>query len=113
MNTRLKFITVAAAGILLVATAVASAAPLGYLIPRPAREISTSPWGVQSGDNERVTLFDRAGELGVKWTRFLATWPAIEREKGRYDFSSLDEPVTAARANRLTPFVCLSNGNKL
>jgi hypothetical protein len=113
MNTRLKFITVAAAGILLVATAVASAAPLGYLIPRPAREISTSPWGVQSGDNERVTLFDRAGELGVKWTRFLATWPAIEREKGRYDFSSLDEPVNAARANGLTPFVCLSNGNKL
>lgn len=89
------------------------AAPLGYLKPRPATVIAASPWGVQSGDNERVTLFERAGELGVKWTRFLAVWPVIEREKGRYDFSSLDEPVDAARANGITPFVCLSNGNKL
>jgi hypothetical protein len=95
------------------AAASAAAAPLGYLVPRKSAEIAASPWGVQSGDNERVTLFARAGELGVKWTRFLAAWPAIEREKGRYDFSSLDEPVNAARANGITPFVCLSNGNRL
>jgi len=88
-------------------------APLGYLTPRKSATIPASPWGVQAGDNERVTLFDRAGELGVKWTRFLAVWPAIEREKGHYDFSSLDEPVNAARANGVTPFVCLSNGSKL
>ena len=93
--------------------AAALAAPLGYVAPRRSLEITASMWGVQSGDNERVTLFDRAGELGVKWTRFLAVWPTIEREKGRYDFSSLDEPVNAARANGLTPFVCLSNGNRL
>ncbi|MBI5694078.1 MAG: hypothetical protein HZC55_28720 [Verrucomicrobia bacterium] len=90
-----------------------AAAPLGYLVPRHAREVDSSPWGVQSGDKARVQLFDRAGELGVKWTRFLAAWPAIEREKGRYDFSSIDGPVNAARANGLTPFVCLSSGNRL
>ncbi len=91
----------------------AVAAPLGYVVPHRSADIADSPWGVQAGDNERVTLFNRAGEIGVKWTRFLAAWPAIEREKDRYDFSSLDEPVNAARANGITPFVCLSNGNKL
>ena len=89
------------------------AAPLGYVAPRTSAEIADSPWGIQSGDNERVTLFGRAGELGVKWTRFLAVWPAIEAHQGRYDFASVDEPVDAARANGITPFVCLSNGNAL
>ncbi len=86
---------------------------LGYLKPRRSTEIPSSPWGIQAGDNERVTLFDRAGDLGVKWTRFLAVWPVMEKEMGQYDFSSVDEPVNAARANGITPFVCLSNGNKL
>jgi len=98
---------------LLSASLSCQAESLGYLTPRKASEIASSPWGIQSGDNERVTLFERAGELGVKWTRFLAVWPVIEREKGRYDFSSVDEPVNAARAQGITPFVCLSNGNKL
>jgi len=98
---------------LIVAAARLVAAPVGYLTPRRSADTVASPWGVQAGDNERVTLFDRAGELGVKWTRFLAVWPTIEREKGRYDFSSLDEPVNAARAHGITPFVCISNGNKL
>lgn len=89
------------------------AGTLGYLTPRSSRTISSSPWGIQAGDNERVTLFARAGELGVKWTRFLAVWPEVEKEKGRYDFSSVDQPVNAARAQGITPFVCLSNGNKL
>jgi hypothetical protein len=91
----------------------ANATSLGYLQPRHSRTITASPWGVQSGDNERVTLFNRAGELGVKWTRFLAVWPEVEKTKGHYDFSSVDEPVNAARAQGITPFVCLSNGNKL
>ncbi len=99
--------------VLLSAPLPGQADTLGYLQPRPSSTIASSPWGIQSGDNERVTLFVRAGELGVKWTRFLAVWPEIEREKGRYDFSSVDEPVDAARAQGITPFVCLSNGNKL
>lgn len=86
---------------------------LGYLTPRSSTQIVSSPWGVQSGDNERAALFQRAGELGVKWTRFLAVWPVVEREKGRYNFASIDEPVEAARAQGITPFVCLSNGNAL
>lgn len=99
--------------LLSVAGLACGADSLGYLKPRPSSAIASSPWGIQSGDNERVTLFERAGELGVKWTRFLAVWPVIEKENGRYDFSSVDEPVNAARANGITPFVCLSNGNKL
>jgi hypothetical protein len=97
----------------LVAPFTPGAEPLGYLAPRRSAEITASPWGIQSGDNERVPLFSRAGELGVKWTRFLAVWPVIESAKGRYDFTSVDEPVDAARANGITPFVCLSGGHKL
>lgn len=93
--------------------ALALAAPLGYVTPRSSANVAASPWGVQSGDNRQPALFARAGELGVKWTRFLAVWPTVERERGQYEFSSVDEPVNAARANGLTPFVCLSNGNKL
>ncbi len=98
---------------ILVPAPVLAADALGYLAPRHSRTIAGSAWGVQSGDSERVTLFDRAGELGVKWTRFLAVWPAIESAKGRYDFTSIDEPIDAARAQGITPFVCLSNGNQL
>ncbi len=87
--------------------------PVGYLEPRRSADIAASPWGVQSGDNQRVTLFERAGELGVKWTRFLAAWPVVESQKGQYDFTSIEEPVRAALAQGITPFVCLSNGNKL
>jgi len=98
---------------LLAQVSSAHAETLGYVKPRRSTDIPSSPWGIQAGNNERVTLFDRAGDLGVKWTRFLAVWPVIEKEKGHYDFSSVDEPVNAARANGITPFVCLSNGNKL
>lgn len=59
----------------------AQAEPIGFLAPHKSKEIVSSPWGIQSGDNERVTLFERAGELGVKWTRFLAVWPEIEKRK--------------------------------
>ena len=88
-------------------------APLGFLALRSSADIAASPWGVQAGDNERGALFDRAGELGVKWTRLGASWPGIEREKGRYNFASVDGPVNAARARGITPFVCLSSGNRL
>ena len=86
---------------------------LGYVEPRHAQAIADSPWGVQSGDNERVSLLSKAGELGVKWTRFLASWRAIEKEEGRYQFSIIDEQIDAARANGITPFVCFDGGNAL
>ncbi len=98
---------------ILVASPATAAQPLGYLAPRHSNQIGYSPWGVQSGDNERVLLFERAGELGVKWTRFLATWPAIERERGCYDFTTIDEPIEAALTNGITPFVCFSGGHPL
>ena len=108
-----NFVSKVMFALLLPAVAPSLAAPLGYVVPRKSTEITSSPWGVQAGDNERVTLFNRAGELGVKWTRLTAAWPGVEREKGRYDFSSVDEAVDGARANGVTPFVCLTNGNKL
>ena len=89
------------------------AEPIGYLTPRDSSTIANSPWGVQTGQNDQTDLFVKAGELGVKWTRFLAAWPSIESNKGIYDFSLLDKAVDAALANGVTPFICLSNGNKL
>lgn len=37
----------------------------------------------------------------------------MEKEQGRSDSSSVDEPVDAARANGITPFVGPSHGNTL
>ncbi len=87
--------------------------PLGWLAPRDSLRIAASPWGVQAGDDERPDLLDRAQALGVKWTRLLASWPAIESARGRYDFAVLDQAVTDALARGITPFVCLTGGNAL
>lgn len=95
------------------ATSAALAAPLGYVAPRKSADIAASALGVQLGDRGPASLFARAGELGVKWTRLQAGWPAVEREKGRYNFADVDETVNAARANGITPFVCFTGGNRL
>ena len=58
--------------------------PLGYIQPRHARDIASSPWGIQAGTLDE-DLLERAAAIGVKWTRLGASWPSIEREKGVYD----------------------------
>ena len=90
-----------------------SAAQGRYVVPRRSAEIAASPWGIQAGDNERADLFERAADIGVKWTRLTASWPGMERERGRYDFERLDRAVDNARAQGITPFVSIAGGNGL
>src|ERR1039457_5213102 len=63
---------------------------LGYIKPRHSKTISASPWGIQAGTMDEKFLA-RAAEIGVKWTRLGATWPSIEREKGKYDWTRTDQ----------------------
>ncbi len=89
------------------------AAPLGYVTPRASRDIAASPWGIQAGDDERLDLLDRAGELGVKWTRLLLNWGKVESKAGQYDFSEVDAMVDASLEVGVQPFLCVTGGNKL
>jgi hypothetical protein len=98
---------------LLLAALPAFAAPVGYLTPRHARDIASSPWGIQAGDDERLDLLNRAGELGVKWTRLMVNWGRVESAAGRYDFSDVDAMVDASLRAGVRPFLCLTGGNKL
>lgn len=89
------------------------AAPIGFVSPRHARDLPTTCWGIQAGDDERLELLDRAGALGVKWTRLMVNWGRIEAEKGCYDFSDVDAMVDAALRAGVQPFLCVTSGNKL
>jgi len=84
----------------------------GEVIPKDSREINTSCWGIQMG-SLRPDIIMKASEIGVKWTRFTAAWPEIEKEKGIYDFSETDKAFTLAIDNGITPFVNLGKGNPI
>jgi len=56
---------------------------LGNIIPKNSSEIASSPFGIQAGTMEDSLLL-KAAQIGVKWTRLLAGWEGIEKEKGVY-----------------------------
>jgi hypothetical protein len=85
---------------------------LGKVAPRHAKEIESSPWGIQASTLDR-DLLELAARIGVKWTRLGASWPSIERKRGVYDWSGTDEAFAASLAKGITPFVTLGSGNRL
>ena len=85
---------------------------LGTLKSKNSMEISGSYWGIQASTLED-TLLDKAAEIGVKWTRLGASWPSIEKEKGKYDWSETDIAFTKIYDKGITPFVTLGSGNRL
>jgi len=86
--------------------------PLGKIIPRSSSEITTSPFGIQAGTSND-TLLIKAAQIGVKWTRLIAGWPNIEKEKGVYNWEKTDEAIHAVTKHGITPFVTLTDGNEL
>lgn len=86
--------------------------PVGKIIPKNSNEIQSSPFGIQAG-TQIDSLVVKAAGIGVKWTRLGASWPGIEREKGVYDWTETDRAFDIALKNGITPFVCISGGNKL
>lgn len=85
---------------------------LGYLKPKRSSEIKNSPWGIQAGTLQNE-LLEKTAALGVKWTRLNASWPAIERERGKYNWEATDQAFAAALGKGITPFVNLGGANRL
>src|SRR5690606_33405793 len=68
---------------------------IGKVIPKRSAEIESSPFGLQAGTLED-SLVARAAEIGVKWTRLVASWSSIERVKGVYNWESTDKAFEVA-----------------
>lgn len=85
---------------------------LGHILPKHSKDIDSSPWGIQASTLD-AELLAKAASIGVKWTRLGASWPSIERTKGKYDWSETDEAFDAVLKNGITPFVTIGRGNKL
>jgi hypothetical protein len=73
---------------------------LGLLIEAP--DVASLP---QPGEQPAVST--------PPYARLVARWPEIEREKGVYDWSSLDPAVSALHGAGLRVVVCLTGGNDL
>ncbi len=85
---------------------------LGTVKARRSTEIADSYWGIQAGSLDDRVLEAAAG-IGVKWTRLQASWPAIEKARGTYDFSVTDQAFDATLERGITPFVDLVGANSL
>lgn len=57
--------------------------------------------------------FDGIRDLGIAWVRRGFIWEGVEKEKGVYDFTALDQVVVDARARNLSILGCIAFGNKL
>ena len=89
-----------------------SLAKLGEIQAKSSDQIGHSYWGIQAGAFDEQTL-EKAKAIGVHWTRVLAGWASVEREKGQFDWSRLDTAIDALLRFSITPFVTLTNGNAI
>jgi hypothetical protein len=85
---------------------------LGRIQAKSSDQIGHSYWGIQAGAFDEETL-EKARAIGVHWTRVLAGWANVEREKGQFDWSRLDTAIDALLRFSITPFVTLTNGNSI
>ena len=85
---------------------------LGKVKPVRSTEIRESYWGIQAGSFQDSVL-EKASAIGVKWTRLEASWPSIEKEPGKYDWSRTDAAFDSTQRFGITPFVTLGGGNRL
>lgn len=61
--------------------------------------------------NATDSIYEKLGACGVKRARVQTMWSRCEPEKGRYDFSVLDEVVSKLEAQGIIPWFCVSFGN--
>jgi hypothetical protein len=85
---------------------------LGEIQAKSSDQIGHSYWGIQAGAYDEETLA-KARAIGVKWTRVLAGWARVEKEKGQFDWSRLDTAIDALLRFSITPFVTVTNGNPM
>lgn len=85
---------------------------LGKVEARNSKDIGESYWGIQSGTlNNNILKY--AGAIGVKWTRLMAHWSDIEKQKEDYTWTKLDNALEAILDEKITPFVSITGGNTL
>jgi hypothetical protein len=85
---------------------------LGQIQPKSSDQVSHSYWGIQAGAYDEETLA-KASAIGVHWTRVLAGWAGVEKEKGQFSWSHLDTAIDSLLKFGITPFVTLTNGNAM
>jgi hypothetical protein len=85
---------------------------LGEIQAKSSDQIDHSFWGIQAGAYDEVTLA-KARAIGVKWTRVLAGWARVEKEKDQFDWADLDTAIDALLRFSITPFVTITNGNSM
>ena len=91
---------------------LASFTKLGSIQAKSSDQIGDSYWGIQTGAIDKGTL-EKAKAIGVKWTRVLAGWDSVEKEKGRFDWANLDTAIDTLLKYGITPFVTVTRGNSM
>lgn len=91
---------------------------VGRLAPRGIGPHTSKMWmlGCECLDRnyaEFAKYRDYIPALGIARIRLQAGWARCEREKGKFDFAWLDEPVEWALAHGIAPTLDLSYGNHL
>ena len=92
--------------------------PIARIRPRLASDVKSSNWtiGCEVLDRELAVFReyrDYLPGLGIKRIRLQGGWARCEREKGKYDFSWLDEPVDFCAAHGMTVLLETSYGNPI
>ena len=91
--------------------------PIGFLRPRPSREIAASKIGIGFECLDRKMWDDTdevyrlVGELGVKHARVQTGWSRCEETLGVYDFAWLDRIVDKLLAQGIQPWLNVGYGN--
>ncbi|QBE67016.1 hypothetical protein EWM63_01925 [Pseudoduganella lutea] len=116
-------LTLAAAGALLPAVAVAQqAAPplthIGDVAPRPAHAGTRNNWllGCETLDRDFASYDaykDYLVPLGIRRLRLQAGWAKTEKKPGEYDWAWLDHIVDDATSRGLAPWLQLAYGNAI
>ena len=91
---------------------------VGTIRPRDANEVGAANWVICPGAPERG--FSRWEEqrdyirpLGIKFLRVQVSWAKTEPEKGRFDFTWLDDIVDYCERNGISPIFETSYGNPI
>eukprot|EP00035_Acanthoeca_spectabilis_P039339 m.61360 g.61360 ORF g.61360 m.61360 type:complete len:499 (-) comp9553_c0_seq1:139-1635(-) len=90
--------------------------PVGYVRPRPAADIGSSPWSVGAEVQDRNYSYMPAwqqylGPLGAKRARIESGWARCEPSAGAYNWGWLDSIVNEMHAVGVKPWVTLSFNN--
>ena len=91
---------------------------LGKIRPRHARAIESSNWSIGAETMGRdYTIYanwrNYLGPLGAKQARIQSGWAKTEQEKGKYDWTWLDEIIPDMVSQGVKPWVCVCYGNPI